>query len=64
MARNDTDIPARVLMFSSITAVAAVVSPDSDKISIWTTNGTDDIVVRRTSGVDYWEGESRQQTSD
>ena len=31
--------------------------PDSDKISIWTTNGPDDIVVRRTSGVDYWEGE-------
>jgi hypothetical protein len=51
-------------VFSSITAVAAVVYPDSDKISIWTTNGNDDIVVRRTSGVDYWEGESRQQTSD
>ena len=64
MVRNDTDSPARVLMFSSITAVAAVVYPDSDKISIWTTNGTDDIVVRRTSGVDYWEGESRKQTSD
>jgi hypothetical protein len=35
------------------------VSPDRDKISIWTTNGADDIVVQRTSGVDYWECESR-----
>jgi uncharacterized cupin superfamily protein len=61
MVRNDTDFPARVLMFSSITAVAAVVYPDSDKISIWTTNGADDIVVRRMSGVDYWEGESRRR---
>ena len=59
--RNDTDSTARVLMFSSITAVAAVVYPDSDKIHIWTTSGDDDIVVRRTSGVDYWEGESRRQ---
>jgi hypothetical protein len=42
-----------------MTAVAAVVYPDSDKISIWTTNGADDIVVKRTSGVDYWEGEGR-----
>jgi uncharacterized cupin superfamily protein len=59
MVRNDTDSAARVLMFSTITAVAAVVYPDSDKISIWTTSGTDDIVVKRTSGVDYWEGERR-----
>jgi uncharacterized cupin superfamily protein len=57
MVRNDSESPARVLMFSSITAVAAVVHPDSDKIGIWTTSGDDDIVVRRTSGVDYWEGE-------
>jgi hypothetical protein len=41
--------------------VAAVVYPDSDKISIWTTDGADDIVVRRTSGVDY-DGENRRQT--
>ena len=59
LVRNDTDANARVLMFSSITAVAAVVYPDSDKISIWTTSGADDIVVKRTSGVDYWQGEDR-----
>jgi hypothetical protein len=50
-------------VFSSITAVAAVVYPDSDKIRIWTTSGTDDIVVRRTNGADDWEGDGRQQTS-
>jgi uncharacterized cupin superfamily protein len=64
MVRNDTDSTARVLMFSTMTAVAAVVYPDSDKISIWTTNGADDIVVRRTSGVGYWDGESRRDETD
>jgi uncharacterized cupin superfamily protein len=59
MVRNDTDSTARVLMFSTITAVAAVVYPDSDKIAVWTASGADNIVVRRTSGVDYWDGESR-----
>jgi uncharacterized cupin superfamily protein len=59
MVRNDGESTARVLMFSTITAVAAVVYPDSDKISIWTTGGADDIVVRRSSAVDYWAGESR-----
>ncbi len=59
MVRNDTDATARVVMFSTITEVAAVVYPDSDKISIWTTGGADDIVVKRTSGVGYWEGERR-----
>jgi hypothetical protein len=62
MVRNDGDSTARVLMFSTMTAVAAVVYPDSDKISIWTTSSADDIVVKRTSGVDYWDGESRQQS--
>ena len=63
MVRNDTGSTVRVLMFSTMTEVAAVVYPDSDKISIWTTNNADDIVVRRASGVDYWEGESRGRES-
>jgi hypothetical protein len=45
-------------MLSSMAAVAAAVYPDSDKIGIWTTNGADDIV-RRKSGVDYSDGKSR-----
>lgn len=58
--RNDTDSTARILMFSTVTPVAAVVYPDSDKVSIWTTDGADDIIVKRASGVGYWEGESRE----
>jgi uncharacterized cupin superfamily protein len=58
MVRNDGDSAARVLMFSNVSKVAASVYPDSDKIAIWTGYDTDDLVVRRTSGVDYWDGEA------
>jgi hypothetical protein len=43
---------------STMTAVSAVVYPDSDKISIWTANGVNDLVVKRTGAVDYWDGET------
>jgi len=58
--RNDDDSTARVLMFSNVSKVAASVYPDSDKIAIWTGYDSDDLVVRRTSGVDYWDGEDRR----
>jgi hypothetical protein len=50
--RNNSGSIARVAMFSSITAVGAVVYPDSDMINIFTTDGADDIVVKRSSAVD------------
>jgi uncharacterized cupin superfamily protein len=56
--RNDTDSTARVLMFSDRSTVAASVYPDSDKIAIWTGNPDDDLIVKRTSGVGYWDGEA------
>ena len=56
--RNDSDATARVLMFSDVSKVAASVYPDSDKIAIWTGNPDDDVIVKRTSGVDYWDGET------
>jgi uncharacterized cupin superfamily protein len=59
MVRNDSDLTARVLMFSNMSVVAATVYPDSDKIAIWTGDDADDLVVKRTSGVGYWEGEGR-----
>jgi hypothetical protein len=34
------------------------VYPDSDKIGIWTADGRDDIIVRRDSGVRYYDGEA------
>jgi len=52
LVRNNSETPARVAMFSSITAVGVVVYPDSDMIQSFTTDGTDDIVVKRSSGID------------
>ncbi len=56
--RNNTDSTARVLMFSDMSTVAATVYPDSDKIAIWTGNPDDDMIVKRTSGVGYWDDEA------
>jgi uncharacterized cupin superfamily protein len=56
--RNETDQPVRVLMWSTVTYPAATVYPDSDKIGIWTGNREDDLITQRTSGVDYFAGET------
>jgi uncharacterized cupin superfamily protein len=56
--RNETEDPVRVLMFSDIHTPAATVYPDSDKIGVWTGNKADDIMIRRESGVGYYEGET------
>jgi len=56
--RNETDETVRVLMFSTVKWPAATVYPDSDKIGIWTGNKDDDLMVKRTSAVDYYEGET------
>ena len=53
LVRNNSESTARVAMFSSITAgVGAVVYPDSDMIQLFTTDGVDDLVVKRSSAVD------------
>ncbi len=57
--RNDSDGTVRVLMFSDVLHPAATVYPDSDKIGIHTGNPADDLMVRRSSGVGYFDGESR-----
>jgi uncharacterized cupin superfamily protein len=54
---NHSDRPARLLMLSTVRLPAISVYPDSDKIGAFP--GTDDgIIVRRSSGVEYWDGES------
>jgi uncharacterized cupin superfamily protein len=55
--RNETDDVVRLLMYSTVNHPAATVYPDSDKIAIWTGNEADNLIVPRTSGVDYWAGE-------
>jgi uncharacterized cupin superfamily protein len=60
LVRNNSDSTARVAMFSSITAgVGAVIYPDSDMVQLFTTDGEDDLVVKRSSAVDLaapWTG--------
>jgi uncharacterized cupin superfamily protein len=55
--RNDSDEPARVLMWSTIVYPSASAYPDSDKIAVWTGIREEDLMVRRSSGVEYYEGE-------
>jgi uncharacterized cupin superfamily protein len=56
--RNDGEATARVLMWSTVVVPTATVYPDSDKIGIWTGEEHDDVMVRRSSGVDYFDGET------
>src|SRR5690349_18178909 len=56
--RNETDEPARVLMFSTVVVPTATVYPDSDKVGIWTGDPEADVIVRRSSNVDYYDGEA------
>ena len=54
---NETDATAHVLMWSTVVHPTATVYPDSDKIAIWTGNREDDVIVQRSSKVDYWHDE-------
>jgi uncharacterized cupin superfamily protein len=56
--RNETDETVRVLMWSDVVLPTATVYPDSDKIGMWTGNPEDDVMVPRSSGVDYFHGET------
>jgi len=55
---NETEKTARVLMFSTVVVPTATVYPDSDKVGIWTGDPEADVIVRRESRVDYFDGES------
>ena len=58
--RNDTETVARVLMFSSVRYPNVTTYPDSDKVGVWTGDRHQDLVVRRASGVDYYDGETQR----
>lgn len=55
--RNETEDAVRVLMFSTVVTPTATVYPDSDKVGIWTGDPEVDLLVRRESKVDYFDGE-------
>lgn len=56
--RNETEETVRVLMFSTVVVPTATVYPDSDKVGIWTGDPKADVIVRRESNVEYFDGES------
>lgn len=55
---NDTDARVRVVMWSEVVFPTATVYPDSDKVGVYTADRSDDLMVRRSSGVDYFDGET------
>ena len=55
---NESDAPVRVLMWSSVVYPTATSYPDSDKVGVWTGDRSEDLLVRRSSAVEYYEGEA------
>jgi uncharacterized cupin superfamily protein len=55
---NNTNAAVRMLIVSTANLPAVAVYPDSDKIGVWTEGRRDNIMVRRESGVDYYDGET------
>lgn len=55
---NRADEAARVMIISTIERPAVAVYPDSDKLGVWPDGDADHLIVRRESGVDYWDRES------
>jgi uncharacterized cupin superfamily protein len=56
--RNDTAATARVLMWSEVAYPGASGYPDSGKVGVWSADRADDLIVRRASAVDYYDGEA------
>lgn len=54
---NQSDAPARTLMFSSSQVPAVSVYPDSNKIGVWPGNEVDELVFRRNTAVPWSDGE-------
>jgi uncharacterized cupin superfamily protein len=55
---NNGDEDVRMLIVSTANLPSVAVYPDSDKIGIWTPGRIDNIMVRRESGVGYYDSEA------
>jgi uncharacterized cupin superfamily protein len=55
--RNDTEEPVRIVMWSTVVYPTATAYPDSDKVGVWTGDDAEDVMVVRSSKVDYFHGE-------
>ena len=56
--RNDTDATVRVLLLSTVVEPTATAYPDSGKVGIYTGLPGEDVIVRRSAAVDYYDGEA------
>ena len=56
--RNDTDEPARIVMWSTVVFPTATSYPDSGKVGVYTGDESEDLIVERSSRVDYFHGEA------
>lgn len=54
---NKSDTHARVLLLSTMHEPCAAGYPDSGKIGVWPGDDRDNLLVRRESAVDYYDGE-------
>jgi uncharacterized cupin superfamily protein len=55
---NRGDEVVKMLIVSTANMPAVAVYPDSDKIGVFTEGRRDNVMVRRESNVDYWDGET------
>ena len=55
---NESDESVRVLMWSTLVYPSATSYPDSDKIGVWTGFKLEDVMVKRSSNVEYFDGET------
>jgi len=55
---NRTQAAVRVLMLSTTREPSVAVYPDSDKIGVWPGDARDNLIVRRESGVGYYDRET------
>ncbi len=55
---NDTDANVRIVMWSEVVYPTATVYPDSDKVGVFTADRSDNLMAKRSSGVDYFDGET------
>ena len=60
--RNDTDETVRVLLWSTVVYPAATAYVDSGKVGVYTGIEGEDLMVRRSSAVDYYDGEGPTRT--
>ena len=56
--RNDTAEPVRIVMWSTVITPSATAYPDSGKVGVWTGVEGENLMARRASHVEYYDGEA------